>query len=100
MRWLDGSRDSVDMNLNKFQETVKDRGAWHTVVYVVTKESDKFVTEKQQLTDTSLCIYMYAYTQVWHVCMACMHSTYVYACMDVHTHCVTHLCINIFTHTY
>ena len=27
MRWLDGITDSIDMNLNKFQEMVKDREA-------------------------------------------------------------------------
>ena len=27
MKWLDGITDSIDMNLNKFQEMVKDREA-------------------------------------------------------------------------
>ena len=29
MRWLDSFTDSVDMNLSKLQEIVKDREAWH-----------------------------------------------------------------------
>ena len=37
MRWLDSITNSVDMNLSKFQETVKDREAWHATVHGVTK---------------------------------------------------------------
>ena len=37
MRWLDGTTDSMDIILSKFQEMVKDRGAWHAVVHGVTK---------------------------------------------------------------
>ena len=35
MRWLDSITDSMDMNLNKLQKIVKDRGAWHAIVYGV-----------------------------------------------------------------
>ena len=37
MKWLDGIIDSIDMNLSKFQEIVKDREAWHAAVHGVTK---------------------------------------------------------------
>ena len=37
MRWLDSITDSMDMNLSKFQETVKDRETWNAVVHGVTK---------------------------------------------------------------
>ena len=35
-RWLDGITDSMDMSLSKFQEMVKDRGAWHDAIHGVT----------------------------------------------------------------
>ena len=37
MIWLASITDSMDKNLRKLWETVKDRGAWHGAVHAVTK---------------------------------------------------------------
>ena len=36
MRGLDGITDSMDMNLSKLQETVKDREAWRATIHRVS----------------------------------------------------------------
>ena len=37
IRWLDSITDSIDMNLSKLHEIVKDRKAWHAAVHEVAK---------------------------------------------------------------
>ena len=48
MRYLDSIIYSMDMNLSKLQEMVKDREVWRATVHGVTKSGYALVTEQQQ----------------------------------------------------
>jgi len=44
MRWLDSITDTMDMNLGKFREMVRDRQTWCAAAHGVTKSD---TTERQ-----------------------------------------------------
>ena len=47
MRRLDGITHSVDMNLSKLQEMVKDREAWHAAIHRLQRGGHDLVTEQR-----------------------------------------------------
>ena len=41
MNWLDSITDTMDMNLGKLREMVRDQEAWHAAVHGVTKSQTR-----------------------------------------------------------
>ena len=48
MRWLDMINGSMDINLSKLQETVKDREAWNATAHGIARVGHNLVTEQSQ----------------------------------------------------
>ena len=41
MRWFDSLMDSIDMNLSKLQDIVKDREAWRAAAHAIPKSQTR-----------------------------------------------------------
>ena len=49
IRWLDGIINSMDMNLSKLQELVKDSAAWRGAVHWVTNRTERLNNNNTKL---------------------------------------------------
>ena len=59
MRWLDSITDSMNMNLSRFQEIVKDREAWHSGVHRIATshiQLSNWTTATRGLLWTEMCL--------------------------------------------
>ena len=59
MRWLKNITDSMDMNLNKFQDIVKDRGACHAAVHGWQRIGHDLLTEQWQQQYYPIKVYVF-----------------------------------------
>ena len=54
MKWLNKITDSVDTNVNKLREIVKDRGDWRAVIHGVTKSQTQLSDRMKTTTKVFL----------------------------------------------
>ena len=67
MKWFDSITDSMDTNLSKLQERVKDREAWHAAVHGSQRVGHDLVTEQQSIKQMEKEMATYSSILAWRV---------------------------------
>ena len=65
MRWLEGISNTMNTNLGKLQEMVRDREVWHAAVHAVTRVGYNWATEQQQYMCVYVCVYTHTYIHTY-----------------------------------
>ena len=73
MRWLDGITNSVEMNLGKLQEVVRDREAWCAATHGIAE-----LDMTWQLHNSKMCL--------WGFHLLCLFSQYSLPALEDNLH--------------